>query len=65
MCPEVSLSCCSPEDQMVIYNKYVVSGKKEDIANQLSINQQILNKHLSLLILTQKISKFILKKQAY
>lgn len=26
MCPDVSLSCCTQKDQMVMYNRYVISG---------------------------------------
>jgi hypothetical protein len=56
MCPDVSISCCTVADQITMYNKFVIGGRKEEIASQLQNNQIILNKHLSLLLVTEKIS---------
>lgn len=63
MCPGINVTCCTKEDQLQIYGKYVQSKEKAQIYKHYEIVRKIYFGMLKQLINVDTMSKKIVKRQ--
>lgn len=63
MCPGVNLTCCTKEDQLQIYGKYIQAKEQAEIKQHYYLVKQTYLKMLQILKKVHEMSKKIIKKQ--